>query len=845
MKYKLRALFANISPILLLMIAAGFAVYTFTYILNLQMNYLSYALYDRSTLSQVYIWLHNYVAYKFIASILLLILAIICIVIYLLSYYNPIYLRISTLCMFALAFCYSIAENYTMLLSGRAAIRIWRLLHYCSFFALSAAILKLFYDLILSQKSRMLHTLVNCFFCFSCVNAYMQWLPLYIIFLGFAALLLAAQACFFHKQITAIAIRSLPPVFILIFVQYVIYNNQTQKYSVAAINMATKLYDLSILLIPMIVIYSFVLCLFQQKDVLFYTRDMKFQLHSINAVKSNLKTLTSTYVRPSLKQIDHDIRQLTSSGDASPKSLRNLKQIQTQLLNINLSLNRLDSYSTYQLNTQQLRQPFVNVKTIANMLSNSFRHNNLNYSGSHLHLAGNIGYAQIDPVRLVRALNSIALVMQEIDCGAEMHIYCERQQKQALLKIVFVRGSDQPVRLSSRNHNAIETSLFACRTVLRRSGGVIEFVSSPKLAVTLWIPVTEHVQPELPQTIHIAPPSDNAILFLSTDQAQRDQICMLLPSEGYKITVSDDALYFYSNLNLLHVFSLVIIGNLYYEVDYVDFINRLRTEFSMAQLPVLLLLPEGLTESEFHISTKFNSYLAPPYTAVSLQKAVNALVSTKENADRTLETTLKLLQSQMNPHFTFNAITSIMQICINEPQVAYELLESLSEYLRAHLTSLSSTRMSTIEEEMELIDAYLKIENARFGPRIQYASHISSDNEFPMLPLLIEPLVENAIKHGLAADRTIYIEVTVVQDQDLLTVRVKDTGIGMPQSTVQDILSDITPSTSIGLRNVQSRLKHFYGTTLTVESAPGAGTDIQFTINRKREPVSRNPLLYS
>ncbi len=842
-KYKLRTQLSNVSNTLMLLLSIAFAVYTVAFILTLQVNYLSYVLYNGSRLSQVSLWMHNYVSYKFLACIILLILSFACIIIFFLSYYNPIYLHLCSLCILAISYCYSINEANTMLYSGRDAIRIWNILQYISLFTLISVVIFLLYDDATLIRQKFLRYIILAFCFLSCINGVMRWVSMVPSYIGFSILIIISQALLFKKHISRRALQLLPPSIVLLFVQYANYYLRTPKYSVASINSATIMYDLSLFLIPLIVIYIFILCVLRQKDILFYTRDMKFQIHSINTVRSNLRTLLTASVRPSLKAIDESVQQITASTGTASLGLESLKHIKTQLLNINFSLNRLNSYSAFHVKPQSSSLPLVNVKTIVHMLANSLKHNNINFSDENLHIQPDIGYIQVDPAELVHALISVSLVIQELDCSAALNIDGITLDDSFCLIISFQNASSEKnhrIGLSSREQNKIEHSLLECKTVLRRSNGYIELQQHPQIKIKVCLPAIQNVQPDPIQNIRISESASDSILFLSTDQKQREQISMLLPHDGYKISVSNDARYFLQNMNLMQQYSLVIIGNLYYDVDYLECIDRLRLEYSMTQLPALLLLPDGLSENEFHISTKFNNYLAPPYTASSIQKAVHSLVTLKSAADHTLKTTLKFLQSQMNPHFTFNAITSIMQICINEPGVAYELLESLSKYLRAHLTSLSSNRMSSIEEELDLIAAYLKIENARFASRIQYVPHITCDRKFPILPLLIEPLVENSIKHGLTAQHMISIKVSVTQIDKDLSICVKDNGVGMTQELIQEILNSVTPSNSIGLRNVNQRLKHFYGTALSILSERNCGTEIRFSINNHPNTLTPN-----
>ena len=283
----------------------------------------------------------------------------------------------------------------------------------------------------------------------------------------------------------------------------------------------------------------------------------------------------------------------------------------------------------------------------------------------------------------------------------------------------------------------------------------------------------------------------------------------------------------------LEQFSLLIVGNLYRLTYFRDFYNQVRRDYAMTALPILMLLPDLYSENSFYIRNTINDYLIPPYSQASLSKKIHSLLKVKETADVALETQMEFWQSQINPHFIFNSINSIMHLCIREPMTAYELLGDFSEYLRGHLLSQSLERQSTIQKEIRLIQAYLQIEKARFGDKINYEMDIDCDENFPILPLLIEPLIENSIKHSPMHESSVTVNVHIYQQDDLLLIRVEDNGNGMPPETVQAILSNTYESNSIGLSNLCSRLHHYYHTAPSIESAPGEGTVVEFTIQRR------------
>jgi sensor histidine kinase YesM len=168
---------------------------------------------------------------------------------------------------------------------------------------------------------------------------------------------------------------------------------------------------------------------------------------------------------------------------------------------------------------------------------------------------------------------------------------------------------------------------------------------------------------------------------------------------------------------------------------------------------------------------------------------------------RTLETHLKLLQAQIEPHFLFNTLSNILGLLESEPLRGMAMLEDLTRYLRS---SLSRTRdkMTTLGQELDLVRAYLDIYKVRMGERLNYAIEVPDRlKEVPFPPMLVQPLVENAVKHGLE-QKLEGGEILVRVEEGTASYRlvVADTGSGLLKDSVA----------GVGLANVKERLEALY-----------------------------------
>lgn len=166
------------------------------------------------------------------------------------------------------------------------------------------------------------------------------------------------------------------------------------------------------------------------------------------------------------------------------------------------------------------------------------------------------------------------------------------------------------------------------------------------------------------------------------------------------------------------------------------------------------------------------------------------------------ETQLQLLQAQVEPHFLFNSLSNVISLIDNDPSRARLMLESLTRYLRASL-SRSHEQDGTLQDELDLIENYLKIIQIRMGDRLVYKINVAEnilDHPFPIM--LLQPLVENAIHHGLepqAEGGQIIIDIRLVAAA--LQIRVMDNGVGLGEENLS----------GFGLYNVRQRLHSLFG----------------------------------
>jgi signal transduction histidine kinase len=191
---------------------------------------------------------------------------------------------------------------------------------------------------------------------------------------------------------------------------------------------------------------------------------------------------------------------------------------------------------------------------------------------------------------------------------------------------------------------------------------------------------------------------------------------------------------------------------------------------------------------------------------------------------------LQALQSQLNPHFLFNALNSIGSLMHKDVDAADRMLVRLSELLRLALENVD-TQEVPLRDELEFLRRYLEIEQVRFGPRLQVEFDVPDDLLSAHVPnLLLQPLVENAIKHGIAPRRQVgRIQVRAWREDANLNLLVKDNGTGKPPQS--------TTGAGLGLANTRARLEHLHGERHRLEFGPVAEGGFEV---RVRIPLAGN-----
>ena len=208
------------------------------------------------------------------------------------------------------------------------------------------------------------------------------------------------------------------------------------------------------------------------------------------------------------------------------------------------------------------------------------------------------------------------------------------------------------------------------------------------------------------------------------------------------------------------------------------------------------------------------------------------LAAADRQRTRLMEAELRALRAQISPHFIYNSLTAVASFVRTDPDRARDLLLEFADFTRYALRHRGE--YTTLADELRNTERYLQLEQARFGDRLVVELQVAPEVLPIAVPfLVVQPLVENAVRHGMEGhDGVVTVSIDAVDDGSDALISVEDDGPGSDPEIVRAALVHDTGSESVGIGNVDARLRQVYGDRygLVVETAPAAGTKVSFRV---------------
>ncbi len=281
--------------------------------------------------------------------------------------------------------------------------------------------------------------------------------------------------------------------------------------------------------------------------------------------------------------------------------------------------------------------------------------------------------------------------------------------------------------------------------------------------------------------------------------------------------------------------SLVICDTVMPDKTGFELCRMIRQRWTEVELPVLLLSADHRQETMLAaFEAGSNDFLQKPFDAAEFRARAGMLLEIKRAMNKVKHAELAFLQAQIKPHFLYNTLNTISTFCVKDPAKARDLISDLSTYMRRSFEATRIETLVTVEDEMEVVEAYLNMEQARFGSRLTVHYRIDADAEQLLIPqFTIQPLAENAVRHGVMR-RSVggVIEIVITRGEDgACRVCVSDDGIGLTQERLAEVFHQERTSSAerigIGLRNIDERLRKLYGSGLRFHTEQGTAVEFE------------------
>ena len=306
--------------------------------------------------------------------------------------------------------------------------------------------------------------------------------------------------------------------------------------------------------------------------------------------------------------------------------------------------------------------------------------------------------------------------------------------------------------------------------------------------------------------------------------------CITSIIHGYAFKISRDGVYTQESM----FFIVVVIGcammiYIFFRIIYNQIMGVLDINLCIALyifiiIPIVALFPALMSQCfSIEYSALTVSYLIM-FIAIHVTREQKVV---EQKMDDTIMKT-DLIMSELQPHFVFNSLTNIKYLIKKNPDLAVDAMEKFTKYLRRNLDTITDQDLITFAEELEHTRTYLWLEQLRFGDlKIEYSI---DEDEFLIPPLSLQPVVENAVRHGVTkkvGGGT--IKIYVRDEKDCYKIIVKDDGIGFNTKELEEDIANA------GILDIRKRLYEMNKSKLTIASTEGVGTTVTYLI-MKEEP---------
>lgn len=593
------------------------------------------------------------------------------------------------------------------------------------------------------------------------------------------------------------------------------------------------------------------------------TENLTHQLTISNQLKDEFLTNTSHEIKTPL----HGIMNMTSyllddeENNLTAKQKQNLWLIKDTSMKLSMLIHDLIDVTRLKHGELRLQQTAVDVRVAAQIVCDVLR---FELAGKEVRLMNQVDsdiWVLADENRLRQVLyNLVHNAIKHTDKGT-IEIMASVEEDTVYIYVEDTGTGIPPERheaifeyfeqldslLPQDGYTGMGVGLYISRKLVERMGGDIRVVWSEVgqgTSILFTLPVVRQLPAyreaasayeELQRVAFDDAPLDivnqqgNTILIVDDEASNIHSLLNILKRHRYNVIVAFSAKEAMNKMKMHPNIDLVILDVMMPGTSGIELCQTLRVHYSILDLPILFATAKD-TPRDIALGFRAgaNDYVTKPFEGETLTARIQTLIAMKTSIREALRNEHAFHQAQIKPHFLYNALSSVISFCYTDGEKAAYLLSMLSQYLRYILDMDRSTLFVPLYREMELIEAYVEIEKARFGERFDFVCHSDKKLHRIEIPsLCIQPFVENAIRHGLfEKEGPGKVTLTIREGEGYIQVTIEDNGVGIPEDLLYQLSAGERKAGGIGISNIRKRLDTIQGAALTIHSEPGHGTKV-------------------
>lgn len=303
-----------------------------------------------------------------------------------------------------------------------------------------------------------------------------------------------------------------------------------------------------------------------------------------------------------------------------------------------------------------------------------------------------------------------------------------------------------------------------------------------------------------------------------------------LMAEGYFIIAVDSGKAVWEQMKKHPDVDLVVLDIMMPEISGYEVCQQLRKSYLPSELPILMLTaafrPEDMIAA---FQSGANDFLHKPFDTSELKTRIRNLIQMKESSENAVKMEVAFLQAQIKPHFIYNVLNSILSLSYIDLDKARTMITDFANFMRGSFSFENTHSLVTIEKELSLIQSYVNIHRTRFPEQLVWKVEMDDSIHCLIPPLLLQPIVENAIVHGLKKkEGPGTVKLIVKKENDLIIFRIIDNGLGISEQRLQQIWNvEKDKGQGVGLQNIEKRLKYFEDASIQITSEKHKGTTVE------------------